>query len=77
MKQLLCTYTSYICMDGTCTYFPTISCSLSVACFRTRLHISIVNTVAALLKTEVRELIRAASITAIIKPRMPKTTLLN
>ena len=33
---------------------------------------SMVNTVAALLNTDVRELIKAASITAIIKPRMPK-----
>ena len=54
------------------SYFPTTSCSRSLACVRTRLQMSMVNTVAALLNTDVKELIKAASITAIIKPRMPK-----
>ena len=45
--------------------------SLSVAWSRNRFQRSIVKRVAELLKMEVRELIRAAIITAIIKPRMP------
>lgn len=55
------------------TYLPTISNSLSVACFLIRLHMSIVNRVEALLKMDVNELITAAIITATIRPRMPVT----
>lgn len=53
------------------SYFPTMRSSLSVAWSRNRFQRSIVKRVAELLKMEVRELIRAAIITAIIKPRMP------
>lgn len=52
-------------------YFPTISSSLSVACTLNRFHKSMVNNVAELLKIDVKELMRAAIMTAIIRPRMP------
>ena len=48
-----------------------MSNSLSVACFRIRLHKSIVNRVLELLNIDVRELMIADNITAIIKPRRP------
>lgn len=52
-------------------YLPTKICSNSVASFLIRFHISIVKTVDAELNIEVKELIRAASITASIRPRPP------
>lgn len=48
-----------------------MSSSLSVACTLSRFHRSIVNNVAELLKIDVKELMRAAIMTAIIRPRMP------
>lgn len=53
------------------TYLPTISSSLSLACFLIRFQISMVKRVEALLKMDVKELITAATITATINPRKP------
>ena len=54
-----------------CSYFPTMSSSLSDELRLSFLHRSIVKSVAALLNIDVRELMRAAIITAIINPRRP------
>jgi hypothetical protein len=53
------------------THLLTMRSSLVVACFLTRLHMSIVNSVLALLKTELRSDINAANMTASITPRRP------
>lgn len=53
------------------SYLPTIISSHSEAARRKYLHKSIVNRVLELLKMEVREDMRAAIITAIIRPRRP------
>ena len=53
-------------------YLPTIICSFSEQCFLIRVYISTVKRVLALLNMESRSLIRAAIITAIIKPRKPE-----
>ena len=53
-------------------YLPVINSSLSDASFRIFFHISIVNRVAALLNTDVSELISADIITAIIRPFNPE-----
>lgn len=42
-----------------------------MACTLNRFHKSMVNNVAELLKIDVKELMRAAIMTAIIRPRMP------
>lgn len=55
-------------------YFPTISCSLSDACRLIRFQISSVNIALVLLKTDVKVLIKAESIAAIMRPRKPKTS---
>jgi len=51
---------------------PTIMSSLSAACGRRRVQMSMVNRVLLLLKMEAREDMRAASITASIRPRSPE-----
>ena len=53
-------------------YLPTMSSSLSVACFLILRHKSMVNKVLELLKIEVSELIMADNITAINKPLRPE-----
>lgn len=53
------------------THLPTTISSCSVALLRKRCHTSMANRVLLLLKMEVRELMRAAMITAIIRPRRP------
>lgn len=50
---------------------PTIISSLSLACGRSRVQMSMVKRVLLLLKMEARELIKAASITASIRPLRP------
>ncbi|PSN41820.1 hypothetical protein C0J52_07855 [Blattella germanica] len=50
------------------THLLTMSSSLVVACFLVRFHMSIVNSVLALLKTELRSDINAANMTASITP---------
>lgn len=52
-------------------HLPTTISSCSVAFLRKRCHTSMANSVLLLLKMEVSELMRAAMITAIIKPRRP------
>ena len=52
-------------------HLPTTISSCSVACLRKRCHTSMANRVLLLLKMEVSELMRAAMITAIIRPRRP------
>lgn len=54
------------------TYLPTTISSCSDACLRKRCHTSMANRVLLLLKIEVSELMRAAMITAIIRPRSPR-----
>lgn len=56
------------------TYLPTIMSSHSEADLRMCLHRSMVKMVLELLNIEVKEDMRAASITAIIKPLRPATT---
>lgn len=60
----------YVCLDVV-TYLPTIMSSHSDARDLKLFHRSMVKMVLALLKMEVREDMRAAIITAIIKPRSP------
>ena len=55
------------------TYLPTISSSISDGFFRIRVQISIVKMVDDELKIEVKELIKAASMTDNIKPVKPKS----
>lgn len=52
-------------------YLPTTMSSCSVACGLMRVQMSIVNKVLLLLKMEAREDMRAANITASIRPRKP------
>lgn len=52
-------------------HLPTIMSSLSVACGLMRVQMSMVNRVLLLLKMEAKEDMRAASITASIRPRNP------
>lgn len=52
-------------------HLPTTISSCSVAFLRRRCHTSMANKVLLLLKMEVSELMRAARITAIIRPRRP------
>ena len=52
-------------------HLPTTISSCSVAFLRKRCHTSMVNRVLLLLKMEVSELMRAAMITATIRPRRP------
>lgn len=54
-----------------CLYLPTTMSSLSDACRLMRSQMSIVKRVLLLLNIEVREDMRAAIITAIIRPRIP------
>lgn len=58
-------------VSGALTHLPTNISSHSVARDRKVFHTSMVKIVLALLKMEVREDMRAAIITAIIKPRSP------
>lgn len=58
-------------MSHLLTHLPTTISSHSVARVRKVFHTSMVKMVLALLKMEVREDMRAAIITAIIKPRSP------
>ena len=58
-------------------YLPTIMSSLTEVFLRTYLYISMVKRVLALLKTDVRSLIRAASITDSITPFIPDGTLVS
>ena len=55
-------------------YLPTIMSSLSVACGLIRVQMSMVKRVLLLLKMEAKEDMRAASITASIRPRKPAQT---
>lgn len=55
-------------------HLPTIMSSLSVACGLMRVQMSMVNRVLLLLKMEAKEDMRAASITANIRPRNPAQT---
>lgn len=59
------------CPGGWATHLPTTISSCSVAFRRKRCHTSMANRVLLLLKMEVSELMRAAMITAIIRPRRP------
>lgn len=52
-------------------YLPTTMSSRSVACGLIRVQMSMVNKVLLLLKMEAKEDMRAASITASIRPRKP------
>ena len=52
-------------------YLPTIMSSRSLACGLMRVQMSMVKRVLLLLKMEAREDMRAASITASIRPRKP------
>lgn len=54
-----------------CFYLPTTMSSLSDACRLMRSQMSIVKRVLLLLNIEVRDDMRAAIITAIIRPRIP------
>ena len=63
--------------EKSCPYRPVTSSSLSDAPFLNFFHISIVNSVAALLKIEVKELIRADIITAIIRPFSPENVMFS
>lgn len=58
-------------VQGQCLYLPTTMSSLSDACRLMRSQMSIVKRVLLLLNIEVREDMRAAIITAIIRPRIP------
>lgn len=55
-------------------YLPTIMSSRSVACGLMRVQMSMVKRVLLLLKMEAKEDMRAASITASIRPRKPAQT---
>lgn len=66
-----CMYMTQICHKDNCFYLPTTMSSLSDACRLMRCQMSIVKRVLLLLNIEVREDMRAAIITAIIRPRIP------
>jgi hypothetical protein len=61
-----------VCLFSGHSYLPTMMSSTSVAFFRTSLQTSMVNRVDEELKMDVKEDIRAASMTANIRPRRPR-----